>query len=108
MIVVGLVLGGSISFANTTGVVILVYLSFLSAIAYALWGVLLKYNAASRVSIFNFSTPIFGVVLSAIFLSGENSQINIVNLVIALAVVSAGILLLNAAPKQKEKSKEKA
>ena len=108
MIVVGLVLGGSISFANTTGVVILVYLSFLSAIAYALWGVLLKYNSASRVSIFNFSTPIFGVILSAIFLSGENSQINIVNLVIALAVVSAGILLLNAAPKQKEKSKEKA
>ena len=102
MIIVGLIFGGSISFADTTGVVILIYLSFLSAIAYALWGVLLKYNPASRVSIFNFTTPVFGVILSAIFLSQENDKINILNLILALLIVSSGILLLNLNPKKKD------
>ncbi len=102
MIALGLILGGSISFENTTGVIILVYLSFLSAIAYALWGVLLKYNPASRVSVFNFTTPVFGVILSAIFLSGENDSINVINLILALVIVSSGILLLNLEPKNKQ------
>lgn len=96
MIAAGLMLGGSISFANTTGVVILVYLSFLSAIAYALWGVLLKYNPASRVSVFNFTTPVFGVILSYIFIASEREKTSIPNLLISLVIVSAGILLLNA------------
>ena len=64
MIIAGLIFGGKISFADTTGVIILVYLSFLSAVAYAVWGVLLKYNPASKVSIYNFTTPVFGSILS--------------------------------------------
>ncbi len=95
MIVLGLLLGGKISFANTTGVVILVYLSFLSAIAYAVWGVLLKYNPASKVSIYNFTTPVFGSILSYLFLVSERENISPINLIISLAIVSAGILLLN-------------
>ena len=106
MIIVGLVFGGKISFADTTGVAILVYLSFLSAIAYAVWGVLLKYNPASRVSIYNFTTPVFGSILSYIFLVGERENINLVNLFISLVVVSAGILLLNINPKKKQTDKK--
>ena len=106
MIIVGLVFGGKISFADTTGVAILVYLSFLSAIAYAVWGVLLKYNPASRVSIYNFTTPVFGSILSYIFLVGERENINLVNLFISLVVVSAGILLLNINSKKKQTDKK--
>lgn len=95
MIVAGLIFGGKISFGDTTGVVILVYLSFLSAVAYAVWGVLLKYNPASKVSIYNFTTPVFGSILSYIFLVGERDNINLVNLFVSLIVVSLGILLLN-------------
>ncbi len=102
MIIVGLLFGGKISFSDTTGVMILVYLSFLSAIAYAVWGVLLKYNPASKVSIYNFTTPVFGSILSYIFLVGERANINPVNLVISLVIVSAGILLLNINLKKKE------
>jgi drug/metabolite transporter (DMT)-like permease len=94
MIVAGLLFGGKISFGDTTGVVILVYLSFLSAVAYAVWGVLLKYNPASKVSIYNFTTPVFGSILSYIFLVGERDNINLVNLFVSLIVVSLGILLL--------------
>ena len=94
LIVVGLIAGGKISFSSLTGVIILIYLAFLSAIAYSLWGVLLKYNPVSKVTVFSFTTPVFGTILSLIFLS-EQTKVEIVNLFGALALVSAGILLLN-------------
>ena len=102
MCIVGLLFGGSISFSDTTGVIILIYLSFLSAVAYALWGILLKYNSASRVSIFSFTTPVFGVILSSIFLT-EASGVEPLNLIATLILVSGGILMLNY---QKPKSDE--
>lgn len=108
MVIVGLIFGGKISFGNTTGVVILVYLSFLSAVAYAVWGVLLKYNPASRVSIYNFTTPVFGSILSYIFLVNERENINPINLVISLAVVSLGILMLNLNIQRKKKEASEA
>ncbi len=105
MIIVGIVLGGKISFGDTTGVIILVYLSFLSAVAYAVWGVLLKFNPASKVSVFNFTTPVFGSILSVIFLSAENAALNVPSLILALVTVASGILLLNLAPKEKKEEK---
>jgi len=108
MVIVGLLFGGKISFDDFGGVMILVYLSFLSAIAYAVWGVLLKYNPASRVSIYNFTTPVFGSILSYIFLVKERENINPVNLVISLVVVSLGILLLNLNITRKKKEKNAA
>lgn len=105
LVIVGLIFGGSISFASGKGVVILVYLSFLSAVAYALWGLLLKFNPASRVSVFTFSTPVFGVLLSALLLE-ENSGVEPLNLVITLLLVCAGILLLNYQPKEKSVATE--
>ena len=100
MTLLGLILGGEISFESPKGVIILIYLAFLSAIAYAVWGVLLKYNPVSKVSIFSFTTPIFGVILSAIFLT-EDAGVNPWMLIITLILVSAGILLLNYKPKEK-------
>lgn len=102
MIIVGLLFGGKISLESSAGVAILVYLSFLSAVAYAVWGVLLKYNPASKVSIYNFTTPVFGSILSYIFLVEERANINPINLVVSLVIVSAGILLLNINLKKKE------
>ena len=97
---VGLAFGGTVSFANPVGVSVLVYLMFLSAIAYSLWGVLLKYNPVSRVTVYNFTTPIFGTILSLIFLRDENSSLSFGNLAITLILVSVGILLLNYVPKK--------
>ena len=80
---------------------VLTYLSFLSAVAYALWGILLKHNPVSKVTIFSFTTPIFGTVLSFIFLPSSNG-VKPLNLVVTLVLVSLGILLLNYQPKIKE------
>ena len=101
MIVVGALLGGKISLESPKGVIILIYLAFLSAIAYALWGMLLKHNPVSKVTIFSFTTPIFGTILSLIFLP-ESSGVDVINLIITLFLVSGGILLLNYQPKSKE------
>lgn len=100
LIAVGLAFGGKVSFGNPTGVLVLVYLMFLSAIAYSLWGLLLKYNPVSRVTVYNFTTPIFGTILSLIFLREENSSLSFGNLAITLILVSVGILLLNYVPKK--------
>ena len=104
MIILGALLGGKMSFESTKGVIILVYLAFLSAVAYALWGMLLKYNPVSKVSVFTFTTPIFGTLLSLLFLP-ESSGVEPINLVITLVLVSLGILLLNYQPKPKDEQK---
>lgn len=97
MIAVGLVLGGRVSITELKAAAVLVYLALLSAVAYSLWGILLKYNPVSSVSIFNFTTPIFGVILSSLMLS-ESSNVPLPNLLLTLLLVCSGIFILNYAP----------
>lgn len=92
--ILGLILGGRLNFGSLTGNLILIYLSFLSAVAYALWGILLKHNPVSRVTVFSFTTPIFGTLLSVLMLP-ESSGVDILNLILTLILVSSGIFLLN-------------
>ena len=94
MVILGLCLGGRVDLSSIEGVGILVYLSFLSAIAYSLWGILLKYNPVSRITVFSFGIPVFGVLLSELMLT-EESRVNIPNLIIALVLVCAGVLIIN-------------
>ena len=100
MIIIGLSFGGKIDLGSGKGIAVLVYLSFLSAIAYSLWGILLKYNPVSKVTIFSFTTPIFGVILTSLLLT-ENSNVDILNLILALLLVCLGIFILNFKPKSK-------
>lgn len=94
LVVLGLILGGELTFDSFPGVLVLIYLSLLSAVAYALWGMLLKFNPVSKVSVFSFTTPIFGTLLSMLMLT-ESSGVKLLNLIITLLLVSGGILLLN-------------
>ena len=103
MIIVGLIAGGKIDYVTPTGIAILVYLSFLSAIAYALWGMLLKYNPVSKVTIFSFMTPVFGVLLTKLMLP-EESTVQLVNLLISLVLVCAGVFMLNYTRQKKLES----
>ena len=45
---------------------VLLYLASLSAVAYTLWSVLLKHNPVSRIAVYMFLQPVFGVMLSLI------------------------------------------
>lgn len=94
MMIVGLALGGHIAVTTVKALGVLVYLAFLSAIAYALWGVLLKYNPVSKVTIFTFMIPVFGVLLSKLMLT-ETTSVSTMNIIITLVLVSTGVLMLN-------------
>jgi drug/metabolite transporter (DMT)-like permease len=94
MIAIGLLLGGRIQNVSSEGMGVLIYLACLSAAAYSLWGQLLKYNPVSKVAVFGFMIPVSGSVLSALFL-GEVSQLMDIKTLISLALVCAGIILIN-------------
>lgn len=99
MIAVGLLMHGSFDMQNARGMLVLVYLAFVSAIAYSLWGMLLKYNSVSRIAVCGAMTPIFAYVLSIIIL-GDSSDSMLSN-IIALAFVVAGIVIMNRTSRNK-------
>ena len=95
MIIIGLAFGGNITLDGFKSIALLAYLALLSAVAYSLWGILLKYNPVSKVTVFSFTTPVFGVLLSMLLLT-ESSGVEILNLIAALVLVALGIFILNA------------
>lgn len=94
MIVFSLVLGGSLNLISAKGVVFLFYMAFLSAAAYTLWGILLKYNDVSHVAVFGFMTPVFGCIFSALFLKESINQ-SVLPIISALILVCLGIIIVN-------------
>ena len=66
----------------------------ISAVAYSIWGILLKYNPVSKVAIFGFTNPVFGVLLSAWWLREGSKELGI-NALIALVLVCIGISIVN-------------
>lgn len=93
MIIAGAVAGGHVAPVSGTAFLLLLYLGCISAVAYSLWGILLKYNDVSRVTVFGFMNQIFGVVFSAVFLS-ESASLNIY-CVVSLVLVCSGIIIVN-------------
>ena len=94
MIIFGAVMGGNVTVASAYAATVLIYLSFLSAVAYSLWGVLLKYNPVSKVTVYSFTIPVFGVLLSSLMLT-EQSNVEPLNLAITLVLICSGIIILN-------------
>lgn len=95
MMLIGGIAGGSLHMTSFAGIPLIIYMALISSVAYSIWGVLLKYNPVSSVTIYGFTNPIFGAILSAIFLS--EWQTITVKYLIALALVSLGIFIVNRA-----------
>ena len=97
--ILGFALGGKLggfTFASST---LLLYMAILSSFAFVLWSELLKYNKVGLITVFNFLIPVFGTLLSAIFL-GEN--IFDIKILIALILVCIGIFLVYKVKNDKE------
>ena len=97
--VIGLCLGGRLVFTSAGCFIVLLYLGFVSAGAFTIWGILLSQNPVSRISIFGFMNPVFGVFLSAMLL-GESNEAFSVNGILALALVALGIIIVNSAKQE--------
>jgi len=91
LILIGYGTGGELTGFTLKSTALMCYLVLLSSVAFALWTILLKYNRVGLVTVFNFLIPVFGAVLSAIFL-GE-SILEWKNM-LALVLVCGGIWLV--------------
>lgn len=94
MVLISIIMGGRFSCISLKGIVVLIYLAFVSAVAFSLWGILLKHNPVSRISVFGFMNPVFGVILSALLLS-ENGTTELWRIIVSLVLIASGIIIVN-------------
>lgn len=92
LILVGLSGGAHNVTFTPVGSVLLLYMAFISAAAFSIWSLLLKYNGVGKVSVYKFSIPLFGVFLSYLLLKESFSGSNVL---LAVVLVSFGICLIN-------------
>ncbi len=90
----GAALGGRLSGFTPASSLLLLYMALISAVAYSLWSILLKYNPVSRIAVFGFMNPVLGVILSALLLNEKNQAFSLYGL-LSLVLVSAGIITVN-------------
>lgn len=93
MAIVGALAGGKLVYSGPECILLILYMGFISAAAYTLWSLLLKYNDVSKVSTCKFMNPIFGVLLSFVILKEHNAlgwQV-----LAALILVTLGIYIVN-------------
>jgi drug/metabolite transporter (DMT)-like permease len=100
MIAIGLIAGGSVRGFTLVSSLMLLYLAIISAVAYSIWGILLKYNPVSKVAVFGFMNPVFGVILSALLLGEGEQAFSLLGLV-SLILACLGIYITNREPKRK-------
>lgn len=105
---VGLVLGGHVAFfEHPAGLIVLAWLVMVSAVAYGVWSMLLRDNDVSRVAIFEFEIPVFGVLLSLVLLGPEGTTVGLAT-VGSLILVAAGIYIVERSPLEKHSTQTDA
>ena len=91
LLAIGEIGGGRLAGFDVRSLALLAYMAGLSAAAFALWSLLMKHNPVGMLAVFNFLIPVFGVLLSGLFLhepvlAWKNAA--------ALALVCGGIWLV--------------
>lgn len=104
LIMVGGVTAGFFPFAfNLYTITLILYLAFLSAAGFVLWNNVMKYNKVGKVSMYLFLVPVFGVMLSALFLD----EVMHYTILVGLTLVVLGIIIVNRQKASDKGSKEK-
>ena len=93
MMIIGYLTGGRLDVWTGKGIAIVIYLAFVSAIAYTVWSLLLHHNNVSKVAVFGCLNPVFGAILSALILKESGQSLGIKE-VIALVLISGGIFIV--------------
>ena len=94
MSVAALLGGGKLNAVSSGAWLLIMYMGFLSAVAYTLWSLLLQRHPVSRIMIFSFLNPVFGVLLSALLLD-EVKVLNIPRCLLAMMLVCLGVWVVN-------------
>ena len=99
MTAAGLLGGGRLQGAEPGAWLLMLYLGALSAVAYTLWSLLLQRHPVSRIMVFSFLNPVFGVFLSALLL-GEGKILDLPRCLLALTLVCLGVWIVNRPEKK--------
>ena len=99
MTTAGLLGGGRLRAAEPGAWPLLLYLGSLAAVAYTLWSLLLQRHPVSRITVFAFLNPVFGVVLSALLL-GEGKLLDLPRCLLAIVLVCLGVWIVNRPDKK--------
>lgn len=92
LILAGVLTGGSLHEMSTKGILVLLYLALLSAVAFTLWAMLLTYNDVGKICVYNFVIPVSGTLLSGLLLKENIFQMRYL---ISLICVCIGIFTVN-------------
>ena len=98
---VGLIGGGRIHPQGAYAWLVLLYLACLSATAYSLWAMLLKSYPISKIAVFMFLQPLFGVILGLLLVKQQMTT-PVWQYMIALGLVCACIIMINYAPEKRK------
>ena len=101
MVLAALLGGGRLHAVSSGAWPLMLYLCCLSAVAYTLWSLLLQRHPVSRIAVFSFLNPVFGVVLSALLL-GEGKTLDLPRCLLALMLVCLGVWIVNRPSRDKE------
>ena len=96
LLALGYGLGGTLEHFTPASTALLAYMVLLSSLAVSIWSLLLKHNRVSLVTAFNFMVPVFGTLLSALFLDETLLEWRYA---VALVLVCVGIWLVTREPK---------
>ncbi|MFX3625527.1 MAG: DMT family transporter [Ectobacillus sp.] len=104
LLMIGTWQAGPLPFSfDMKAMLMLLYLSFLSAAGFLIWNTVMKYNKVGKVSMYMFLIPVFGVMLSSLILGEEIHSF----VLVGLACVGSGIVIVNRAQQEKaDKQKE--
>lgn len=94
MTAAALLLGGHLDALSPGAWALMAYLGFVSAAAYTLWSLLLQRHPVSRIMVFSFLNPVFGVFLSALLLD-EGKILDLPRCLLAMALVCLGVWIVN-------------
>jgi len=92
LVAIGFIGNGNLAIPSFSAIILLLYMACLSAVAFTIWAVLLKYNNVGKTTIYNFLVPIFGTILSALYL---HESIYSLKNIFALFCVCLGIYIIN-------------
>ena len=99
MTVFALLGGASLHAASPFAWLLMLYLAMVSAVAYTLWSLLLQRHPVSRIMVFSFLNPVFGVFLSALLLH-EGKDLQISRCLLAILLVCLGVWIVNRPEKR--------
>lgn len=100
LIIIGIITAERTIPMTSKGLLMLSYGAFVSAAAFSIWTIVLQYHSANEFGVYKLFIPIFGSILSVIFLGEMFTN----RLLIGMILVLAGSLILNLSKKEAKKN----